>query len=60
MIAGTVEPTAWIGVAPSTRIDGVVMTAPPMPNMPASTPEPNPSTSVAAVVQVTTSLTAAT
>ena len=30
-----------------------------MPNMPASTPEPNPSTSVAAVAQVTTSSTAA-
>ena len=47
------------GWRPSTRIDGVVITAPPMPNMPARTPEPNPSTSVAAVAQVTTSLTAA-
>ncbi len=46
-MAGTVEPTAWMGVAPRARIDGVVRTAPPMPNIPASTPEANPRTSVA-------------
>ena len=37
-IDGSVEPIASSGVAPSTRIAGVVRTAPPMPNMPDSTP----------------------
>src|SRR4051812_20967645 len=54
-IAGTVEPTAWIGEAPSARIVGVVMTAPPMPNIPASTPEQKPMTRTIAAVQVSRS-----
>ncbi len=49
-IAGTVEPTAWIGVAPRNRITGVVMIAPPTPRIAARTPEPNPATRTIAVV----------
>ena len=33
-IDGSVEPTAWSGVAPSARTAGVETTAPPIPNMP--------------------------
>lgn len=47
-MAGTVEPTASSGVAPSARMPGVVSTAPPTPNMPDRMPERNPTTSTAA------------
>ena len=56
-MAGTVEPTASMGVAPRARMAGVVTTAPPMPNMPESTPDANPSTTVAALAQLTQSST---
>ena len=42
MIEGSVLPTAWSGVAPSTRIAGVEMTAPPTPKTPESIPVKNP------------------
>ena len=45
-IDGSVEPIASNVVAPSTRIAGVVMTAPPMPNIPERTPERNPTATV--------------
>lgn len=38
-----VEPTVQIGDAPSARMPGVVITAPPTPNMPDSTPTAKPS-----------------
>src|SRR5436190_15217861 len=49
MIDGSVEPIASSGVAPSTRIAGVVSTAPPMPNMPDSTPLSAPTATVRAI-----------
>lgn len=45
-MAGRVVPTAWSGVAPSTRIPGVEITAPPTPNMPESRPVASPRSSV--------------
>src|SRR5581483_10635077 len=46
-MAGNVEPTASIGVAPSARMPGVVSTAPPTPNMPDRIPDANPTTMTA-------------
>src|SRR5438477_3009263 len=41
-MAGSVEPTASIGVAPRSRTPGVDSTAPPTPNMPDRIPDANP------------------
>src|SRR5438309_11655661 len=41
-MAGSVDPTAWIGVAPSSRTPGVDSTAPRTPNMPDRIPDANP------------------
>src|SRR5690606_11698262 len=44
------EPTAWIGVAPSTRTAGVVMTAPPTPSSADRIPAPTPTSIVTSTV----------
>lgn len=49
-IAGTVEPTASMGVAPRNRMSGVVMTAPPTPSTDAKMPEQMPATNTITVV----------
>ena len=49
MIDGSVEPTDSMGEAPSARTDGFEMTAPPIPNMPESTPVPTPAITVSAI-----------
>ena len=54
-IAGTVEPTAAIGVAPMKRINGVVITAPPTPTSDANTPEKKPTTKMIALANQSTS-----
>ena len=46
-IAGSVEPTASIGVAPRNRTPGVVRTAPPTPNIPDMIPDANPTATTA-------------
>src|SRR5438067_11090747 len=48
-IDGRVEPIASSAVAPSTRIAGVVSTAPPIPNIPDSTPLTAPTATVRAI-----------
>src|SRR6266849_8751826 len=48
-IDGRVEPIAWSAVAPRARMAGVDMTAPPMPNMPDSTPVTTPTSTVIAI-----------
>jgi len=49
MIDGSVDPTASIGDAPSERIPGVEITAPPTPNIPESAPVANPRSRVSRV-----------
>ena len=46
MIEGSVDPIVVIGPAPSARNDGFEITAPPIPNMPESTPVTNPAATV--------------
>ena len=45
-IDGSVEPTAWSGVAPSARTAGVEITAPPTPNMPDKMPVSTPTSTM--------------